>query len=355
MVMIFKQQQYLKRFLSTIFVITGINFILFDIFINNKTSPVKQSQFSIFLKPNNNYYFIDHLAEFIHSRAPFLEVLPYATQDTDTRLATWYLPPHQVVIEWLIFVLLFVGTVVQGIPKVVGYNEIRINKKLNFVLFQISLWTILVVVYYKVRAWVELGEWFSVLYLLQPCHVLVTGYVVLSALLIRDGERPSKLSAAVMHVLFDLQWFTSVAIVLPDMTALIERNFFGEFFMFYWEHVLLLVLPIVFQVMFFRSCKHPDWKATLYRAWYSLCWFGLHHIQVMTPVSIASGVQINYQTHLPEYAMEWFFGRAYKSVITGAALFAVTVFALCIDPACKWAAKKLAKGEKKDIKINKSS
>ena len=250
---------------------------------------------------------------------------------------------------------MFLATVVQGVPKVVGFDEIRINRKLNFALFQLSLWTLLIVIYYKIRAWVELGEWFALLYLLQPCHVLVTGYVVLSALLMRDGDRPSRVSAAVMHVLFDLQWFTTVAIALPDMTALIEREFFAEYFMFYFEHVLLWILPIVFHAKFFRSTRHPNWSGVMYRAWYSLCWFGLHHIQVMTPVSIASGIQVNYQTHLPEYAMDWFYGRAYKSVVTGVALVTVTVFATVVDPAGKWIARKLAGDDTKMVKIRKSS
>jgi hypothetical protein len=79
---------------------------------------------------------------------------------------------------------------------------------------------------------------------------------------------------------------------------------------------------------------------------HSLAWFGLHHIQVMTPVSLVSGVQVNYQTHLPLYALPWF-GRAYKSIITFASFVLILMFSFAVDPVAKSLTRTFLRANKK--------
>lgn len=274
-------------------------------------------------------HIITVMAEYVHKKSPFLEEIPYATVDTDKRLSTWYLPPHQVVIEWLIFSFIFIWIISNGKPEFsddVKYSFSHFNNLLALIL---SITTLLAVIFFKFRAFIQLGEWFAPLYLLQPCHVLLTGYVVVCCL--NDSTNSRSLARTMFHVLFDLQWFTYVAIVLPDTQAMLERDFFGEYFLFYFEHILLIVLPVLLKLTRFASCYHITNKQRMYRALFSIGWFGIHHIQVMTPLSLVSGIQINYQTHLPEYALAWF-GKLYKPVITCLSFLAILVFAFLVDP-----------------------
>jgi hypothetical protein len=266
----------------------------------------------------------------VHQRAPFLEEIPYATADTDIRLSTWYLPPHQVVIEWLDFSSIFIWIISHGKPDFsddMKYSTLPFNNSLPPLI--LSSTTLLAVIFFKFRAWMQLGEWFAPLYLMQPCHVLLTGYVVVCCL--KDSTNSRPLARTMFHVLFDLQWFTYVATVLPDTQAMLERDFFGEYFLFYFEHILLMVLPVWLKLTRFASCDHRTNKQRMYRALFSTAWFGIHHIQVMTPLSLVSGIQINYQTHLPEYALPWF-GKLYKPVITCLSFLAILAFAFIVDP-----------------------
>ena len=311
-----------------------VNVALFELFGDTSVVIQKEHQIVGFFSSSNLPHVMNSMAEYVHSKTPYLEESPYQTPETDMRLSTWYLSPHQVVTEWLIFSLVFVYIISHGLPRYRG--TATVNSSGVFSLFLLSLSTLLVVVIYKVRAWVELKEWFAMLYLFQPCHMLLLGYVVVTFLLWKETRASHDYACAIFHVLFDLQWFTYVAVALPDTQALLERNFFGEFFLFYFEHLLLMVLPIGLAGTWFRHSTpvHP-----FRRALFSIAWFGIHHIQVMTPLSLVSGVQVNYQTHLPKYALPWF-GRAYKVVITGLSFLAVLAFAYGVDPVLKKKRKK---------------
>ena len=326
----------LRRFslLASSFVL--INICLFEMFGDSTVSLHKEHQLIRLVRGTDLPHIVSAMAEYVHKKAPFLEEIPYATRDTDIRLSTWYLPPHQVVIEWVLFSAIFIWIISHGKPSFSG-DTTGNRPPGNPSLFLISSATLLAVIFYKLRAWIELGEWFAPLYLLQPCHVLLTGYVVVCYL--KDAPRFRPLSRTIFHVLFDLQWFTYVATALPDTRALLERDFFGEYFLFYFEHILLMVLPVWLKLTRFDSCSHTTSRERLYRALYSTAWFGIHHIQVMTPVSLVSGIQINYQTHLPEYALPWF-GKMYKPVITGLSFVAIMMFAFIVDPLMVRTARK---------------
>jgi hypothetical protein len=307
----------------------GINVVLFELFGETTFVIRKEKQLLRMLVEVESSFpaLLRAAAEYIHQKAPFLEDVPYASPSTDERLSTWYLPPHQVVVEWFIFSVIFIITIIHGMPSHSG-KLLYVNGMGIRWAFRTCQLTLLAVVYYKVRAWVQLGEWFAVLYLLQPCHMLLAGYTVMVS------HMNKRWAVGLFHVLFDLQWFTYVATTLPDTRALLERDFFGEFFLFYFEHVMLMILPVWLARTHFNNITHLTWEDRVYRAWYSLAWFGIHHIQVMTPVSLVSGIQINYQTHLPEYALPWF-GRWYKSAVTGLSFVAILLFAFVVDPLVK--------------------
>jgi hypothetical protein len=319
-------------FILTSFILTNI--ALFEIFGSSSNLVQKELQCLKFLKETGLDYL--HLfAQYIHSRSPWLEEHPYSRPEQDGRLSTWFLPPHQVIAEWMFFVTFFISTLVVGSPNSV-YPTSKFSKQTRiklFVLQQVSLWTLVAVIHYKFRASLESGEWFAPLYLFQPCHVLITAYIVLLHWLLRSGSLEKK-SVVCFQVLFDLQWFTYIAVVVPDMDALIKRNLFGEYFLFYFEHFLLMALPLFLLVLVFKDARQISFRDKLYRSWYSLTWFGIHHIQVMTPVSLVSGVQINYQTHLPIYAHHWF-RRAYKPIVTLLSFSLMIIFALLVEPALR--------------------
>ena len=316
-------------FLIVSFVSTNV--ALFELFGSSSYLIEKERQFLSFVTGSNLPPFILSMAEYIHTNAPLLEDEPYTSgSGSDGRLSTWFIPPGQVVVEWLAFSTVFISIIACGPPRYVGKLRQPPTRIARW-LFYVCLGTLIAVVYFKFRAWFELGEWFAMLYLLQPCHVLLTGHTILAFLLIRENRF---LSVTLFHVLFDLQWFTYVAIALPDTRALIERNFFGEFFLFYFEHLLLILLPLIFTRTYFVAVTQTSVRQRIKRALFSLAWFGIHHIQVMTPLSLVSGVQINYQTHLPQYALPWF-GRMYKVAITTLSFGAIIICGFLLDPLVK--------------------
>lgn len=320
------------RFMKIMLACISLNVMLFE--FGGDSSPVieKQLQFAQFAAISS-FPILRALAEYIHKRAALLDPAPYLSPESDSRLASWFLPPEQVVGEWLVFITIFVGTLCFGAPGLVWSRKFHLSSAGRYfvaVLFLLSLASLLAIVYYKFRAFLELGEWFALLYLLQPCHVLMTGYVFLGYGVLKSSHVTIGKWMTLFHVLFDLQWFTWVAIALPDLEALLQRDFLGEYFLFYFEHILLIVLPYLYLGVF-EGAKSTDRR---HRALHSLAWFGLHHIQVMTPVSLVSGVQINYQTHLPPYALPWF-GRWYKTVITLASFGMIIAFACIVDPIAK--------------------
>ena len=291
--------------------------------------------------------FLNYIAKYIHEKAPFLELVPYATPTTDSRLSTWYLPPHQVVVEWIFYGILFSWTFASGPPRRPA-NFLK-QKPLNyqdiFAILAVTGCTFIAVLYYKFRAWIQLGEWFALVYLLQPCHVLILGYTILLSMLLRT-QVTSPGTTTLMSILFDLQWCTIVAIALPDTEALLDRNFFGELYLFWFEHVLLVVLPYTCMALFFSdSTPSVSWQTSVRRSWYSATVFGVHNMHIMTPVSLIGGIQVNYNTHLPQYAMGWF-GRWYKTIILLIAFSVICLFNTLVEPAWKYIIKS-AKSKKR--------
>jgi hypothetical protein len=322
-----------RNLLVTMSVLAFVNMIFFELFSNMHFYIIeKEGQFLAFLQ-QHDFFLINDIAEYIHRRAPFMETIPYSNPATDGRLSTWFLPPHQIVIEWLIYGILFLGTIVViGKPNHSVCLNIGKQPRRSWIisLLFITSTTLVAVLYYKFKAWIELNEWFAILYLLQPCHVVLAGYVVLLVGLLNSQIRPTTFSL-LLTVLFDMQWTTVAAIAFPDTRAMIERNFLGEEFLFWFEHALLIVLPYIVSCV--RGVRGRDGhiQPRIYRCWYSVCWFGVHNLHVMTPVSLIGGVQVNYQTHLPQFAVSWF-GRSYKFAIMIISLLIVGIIVFMIQP-----------------------
>jgi hypothetical protein len=321
----------MRNFTIILIVFILTNILLFEIFEDNSFLIEKEKQFLKYFSSTNLPHLLLTVAQYIHTKSPLLEHEPYMTPETDGRWSTWYLPPGQVVVEWIFFSTLFIYIITHGVFQFSGIPHR--NPRLAKLVFILCCATLSSVVYYKLRAWIELGEWFAVLYLLQPCHMLLAGHAVVAGLLLFRSYT-SRAAVVVYCVLFDLQWFTYVAIALPDTRALLERNFFGEFFLFYFEHILLILLPFIETRFFFSNIHQPFLRDKIKRVLFSLACFGIHHIQIMTPVSLVSGVQINYQTHLPRYAVPWF-GRGYKLAITSLSFVAMILFTFLVNPIVK--------------------
>ena len=303
--------------LQYLFLFGVVNYSLFELFGDYSNENVKRVQF--FSKSDGwftNVWWIDQTAKYLHSRAPVLELVPYEGGHRDGRVSTWFVSPQQVVVEWFLYCVFFLWLLKS--PRKSIITKIYGHRRLVKGLVGVCVCTFLATVYYKVRAGLELGQWFNVWYMLQPCHVLIFLYCVLGASVLRN--RPM---GALLDVLFDLQWFTLFAIALPDVSDLLRRNFFGEHFLFYFEHGLLVVLPFVYRCLFGRSLR-------VCRVRTAVAWAGLYHIQVMTPLSILTGTQLNYQTHLPKFAMQ--LGRWYKAILLTMYFVFAQLFAKVIDP-----------------------
>lgn len=303
------------RIVQTVLLLAILNVGIFTVFGDMDFVREKEIQFVMFLK-RYDVFFVNEIAQFFHSKSPLLETYPYEGAHTDSRVSTWFAPPHQVVMEWVGYVVLFVYILT---AKRLGSIKIGVKRYTHIwrCLFHLCLVTLAAILYFKYRAGWELGQWFNLLYMLQPCHVLLASYTYLA-------HRPD--CVVLREILWDVQWFTWFAIAFPDIVDLNKRGFVGELFLFYFEHFLLAVLPLI--CLFFSGTR----EATGIRPAQSVAWAGLYHIQVMTPISLLTGTQLNYQTHLPKFAMHIPIGRAYKAVLLGMYFVLATIFALWIEP-----------------------
>ena len=322
---------------------------LFEVFGNHENRSVKEAQFLRITEPVFlGVPFLDWVARHFHVRTPLLVDAPYLNGSTDGRGSSWNLPPHQVILDWVCYTTLSVFFLVRGAPKV-EFEKSKIHRKPFFpkrvaiqTLLLICLATFLFTVFCKLRAGLQLGEWFNVVYLLQPCHVLVFGYCVLSSWLLRDRGVPSPRTSTLMHALFDFQGFTWCAILVPDISDLLRRDFRGELFLFWFEHVLLAVIPYIYVYLFFaEDASPPSLRRVLFG--YGACI--LIHAQALLPLSFVSGTQVNYQTHLPRFAMGM--GRWYKMIISGLYLGLALFFCFIVEPLFR----RLVFGKRKFVKI----
>ncbi|KAF4714871.1 hypothetical protein FOZ63_026726, partial [Perkinsus olseni] len=297
----------------------------------------------------------------------------------DERFASWYLSPQQQILEYLIYSIIFVASIVGGVmrghwtlrapardktAKMKFSVEPRINRGLVTLeasgdenrtltfrgsygllverefgsaldedlieLLNAIITTLLAlgaICYKSATAMLArregvssssadvLATWF----LLQPCHVFCIALAVIY------WSRRWKVSIYFFNLYLHLMWGVALALVFAEMEEYYKRQYPLEIFHFYLDHWVLVIAPFVLIAL--RT--YPVFKP---RLWFCYSFAAAFHSCILQPLHFVLLVQINYQTHPPGGPLRHF-GKLYRPVQYIFCWLLTYLFSQCIIPA----------------------
>lgn len=141
------------------------------------------------------------------------------------------------------------------------------------------------------------------IYLLQPCHL--SNFTLVALLLL---PRRSTLASRLFYFNNHCAFGTAMALLTPDLKALIMP---GEVAYFFLQHWTLVMLPLVWML----RRRYPLYRATLRLT--TLMWslFSVLHWTVLFPFSIACNANINYMLMPPKVWPSSLPGYLYRPAI----------------------------------------
>ncbi|KAF4716388.1 hypothetical protein FOZ62_026144 [Perkinsus olseni] len=252
----------------------------------------------------------------------------------DERFASWYLSPQQQIVEYLIYSIIFVASIVGGVMR--GHWTLRApardkTAKMNLIeLLNAIITTLLAlgaICYKSATAMLArregvssssadvLATWF----LLQPCHVFCIALAVIY------WSRRWKVSIYFFNLYLHLMWGVALALVFAEMEEYYKRQYPLEIFHFYLDHWVLVIAPFVLIAL--RT--YPVFKP---RLWFCYSFAAAFHSCILQPLHFVLLVQINYQTHPPGGPLRHF-GKLYRPVQYIFCWLLTYLFSQCIIPA----------------------
>ncbi|ETV82325.1 hypothetical protein, variant [Aphanomyces astaci] len=149
----------------------------------------------------------------------------------------WFLTPKQHAVETIAFGFLYASIAWFCHSRAVkseawkALQPARAPTAVDWVCFVLATSSYAAAYYYK---HIAPGSW-RVAYMLQPCHVLTAWIAILSVL-------PGRWANYIFQVMVTLTWSSVVAMAFPDLS---DYTHVGDMFNYWYEHALILVLPIV--------------------------------------------------------------------------------------------------------------
>ncbi|KAF4695923.1 hypothetical protein FOZ60_003087 [Perkinsus olseni] len=251
----------------------------------------------------------------------------------DERFASWYLSPQQQILEYLIYSIIFVASIVGGVMR--GHWTLRApardkTAKMNLIeLLNATITTLLAlgaICYKSATAMLARREGISssadvlaTWFLLQPCHVFCIALAVIY------WSRRWKGSIYFFNLYLHLMWGVALALVFAEMEEYYKRQYPLEIFHFYLDHWVLVIAPFVLIAL--RT--YPVFKP---RLWFCYSFAAAFHSCILQPLHFVLLVQINYQTHPPGGPLRHF-GKLYRPVQYIFCWLLTYLFSQCIIPA----------------------
>ncbi|ETW04181.1 hypothetical protein, variant 3 [Aphanomyces invadans] len=152
----------------------------------------------------------------------------------------WFLTPKQHALETLAFSLLYGSIAYYCHCRAINSDAwkalrpVRVPTTVDAMCFVLAGTSYAAAYYYK---HIAPGSW-RVAYMLQPCHVLTATIAILSVL-------PGRWANYIFQVMVTLTWSSVVAMAFPDLSDYTHK---GDMFNYWYEHALILVLPIALSV-----------------------------------------------------------------------------------------------------------
>eukprot|EP00164_Ancoracysta_twista_P001356 GFYU01001769.1.p1 GENE.GFYU01001769.1~~GFYU01001769.1.p1 ORF type:complete len:278 (+),score=30.82 GFYU01001769.1:115-948(+) len=221
---------------------------------------------------------MDWLAQSIHS----LNLdLPQARDRSDSVGCSWFISPSQHAVELIMFTIVVGPTVMKSLYSGVwDLSKVKVSfKKWDWVDWVMAFWatsSLAMILFYK---------WYQskLMFLWSPCHV--ANFVIVLLCIVRN-----KFTANVFNVYLHLQWAPWMALLQPDMRG---HTMTLEPFSFWWQHVGLVVIPVVFMMKGTYPVLTPS------RSWGSYAIFIIYHTHVLTYLGIIANYNLNYMCHPP--------------------------------------------------------
>jgi len=196
----------------------------------------------------------------------------------------WYISPEQTVLEILFFTFLFAIWMIATLWQ--RWNSSIVTKaERNIVPLPLRLMGVVL----SICLMVTIGHKFygeKIALMLMPCHVVTAFY--LFSLFCPDKAYAS----AAFNISIHYQFFTWLALSLPDHAGLNQR---GEILNFWIHHWLLVFIP--FFVIFSRHFELD--KRGHYYFQLAICIAGLIHYDIMLPAGLFTGQNVGYMVFPP--------------------------------------------------------
>lgn len=239
-------------------------------------------------------------------------------------VGSWYLSPQRHLLEYPVLSLLFGILVAKIFPKLKGVSHLppkslrppRAMRYLIFFIFSLQ------------SRFKFLGYRGKILSMLLPCNFVWFLAMILSFYPDLDANA----SNTIIQLWLNFLILPIAALAQPDFS---DTVLFGEKEFFYFHHILLVIIPLYF--LFSKkvtTVEGPLFVSNLHWVLLSGSLFGLVYVTIVTPVSILSGLNLNYMLHPPPGFP--FQGQNYRlwSMASIWSLVALTRCCLVIVEAC---------------------
>ncbi|EPZ34662.1 hypothetical protein O9G_002980, partial [Rozella allomycis CSF55] len=168
------------------------------------------------------------------------------------------------------------------------------SQKLRFRSTSLGIFSLLLLVYHK-------SNNNTLIFLMQPCHV---NLIILMCITLMTTPIRTYLFNVYLHNQWGVSW---LAIFNPDLRSHHQPL---ETFNFFFEHIVLVVLPIYW----IYSKKITVWKFSWKFAFQSYWCFAMYHAWILEPLSYISAQNLNYMMAPPPGPLR-LFGTYYRNVM----------------------------------------
>ncbi|RUS22143.1 TMEM164 family-domain-containing protein [Endogone sp. FLAS-F59071] len=183
----------------------------------------------------------------------------------------------------------------------------------------------------------------TAIYLLQPCHMSAVVLIAIMAWPTKTSPIPHLL----LNVYFHTAWCGLSALAFPDLR---DHHLFGETFNFFFEHIMLFVVPLYM----IYSSRYVVLPPSLDLALFSWSLYAFYHSPFLILIALRTGENLDYQLAPPPVKFLKNMGPWYRLFVYGLGFFLMiftryVLFGLAIRLLPRWRGKENRSGAEKKI------
>ncbi|KAI9314566.1 transmembrane protein, partial [Dichotomocladium elegans] len=124
----------------------------------------------------------------------------------------------------------------------------------------------------------------TLLFLMQPCHA-TAGILIL--VMCWPNHKYPIIPRLLFNICLHTLWGTILALIWPDLR---DHDIFGEVFNFFFEHLLILIIPLYMTL----TGRYYVMPPTIDMALFSFFLYAAYHSPILHVFSLLSGFNLNY-------------------------------------------------------------